>query len=1310
MAIARVVANDSDGGATTTPFTLTFNQNPVAGNLLVICIASPNPTGSISAVGWTLIEDAPFQTNSRTATILAKISAGAGDLNVSVTDTGAGTIQWEAFEFSGVPASILQDGTANGSQDAGGTVTTLASPSITLGNKDSLIIFARASSATDGGGNTWTNGTLLAANLRNRLSVAAWLPGSSGAKSSTNSWTSAIRAGLAVAAFKPLATTLSVSNTITVTENVVVSIVPPDLAVNVSDNITVSENISVAPQVGIAISTQITQFIEMSVGLFNPTLAINTPVEIPDIATKLNTADFDGSVSFYFEANVVTNYATGTHTTYAELYNHTDGVAVAGSQVSSSKLASSGDFDRQRSGPITLSGDKVYTVRLKQTDVSSSIQNYISGARIIVVQGGNITKTQIHHQLGYEVTTSSTSNTNRLVQSMQMLYEASRYDGSVTVRHDANLKATSGNTTTSGIYDETAGSLVTSSEVSTTSTTFGIQSSANLTLTDGHVYRPTHYVSAGGTVFQEGNKLVFTITGSPTKFLAYMQAMSYDGGSGGATSTAGYFYPNDNHPLFNTGDFAGGLVGYAHEALIKTSDAAQTATAELFTGIDNAYTDYPASEVAHTGDTTVTRVRSNNFPPPSGALNIAGAIKSSGGGATATLYKSFVVVALTGLPVSDMITVSENVAVTITGGGVVDDSVNVNDTITATENVNLSVNLSISVSDSVTITESVHPEVNSFIAKSDTITVSENVIVTLVGLLAVSDNVTITEAVTLVVPLSINVSDSVTVTEATTVGNTLSVTVSDTITTTDTPKLNELALPSVSDTITTSENVNVTTGAQVSASDTITTSEAVTVVIPGGSPAISVQDTVTITENVSMFGLPLSIAVSDNIAVSESVGMQETVSINVAETSGFNLTNTAVIDTSADYKGLGFGGSEHKIAKNSGGRLFAAYRKKLSSIYEPYIAYSDDGITWTPVNIANIVTDDQRVPSIAVGPDNVIHVVWYGKDPSNTGTNQRQIKYSRSTDNGATYSAWVSVGGDVTGYAGSSLWQEHPTVFVDPSNSSNLYVAWEGRDATNLTAQWIKFSKSTDGGTTWSGWVNVSGAGSRPNIVKTTDGKLHVAYYSSTGTVGTVQQIQHVISTDNGGTWSSPTIIGDTGFDARNVSIIDDGNNLHAVWRQLNASFSTAQIHYSKFTGTWSAPIAISPILNLWQFFSTISMQGTVPTVLWLETNQSSGYTSEDPTAGLIYVSRFYNGAWTPRQQLTTSGTDLYPYLNKNSLDMIYSNGLVTPFNFVYGLLASYDTGFHVSDSVNVTIPGVVADLGVVVTAGIQQINGPQIV
>lgn len=392
------------------------------------------------------------------------------------------------------------------------------------------------------------------------------------------------------------------------------------------------------------------------------------------------------------------------------------------------------------------------------------------------------------------------------------------------------------------------------------------------------------------------------------------------------------------------------------------------------------------------------------------------------------------------------------------------------------------------------------------------------------------------------------------------------------------------------------------------------------------------------------------------------------------------VASPSVVDSTNDYEGIGFGGNEKKISINSANRTFIAYRKKLAGVYQPYVAYSDDGATWTVVNVATVSGGFlQRVPSVIVGAGDKVHCVWYGQDPNNTGTNQRQIKYSGSTDNGVTWSAWVSVGGDVPGYISSSLWQEHPVIIEDIHTTGMLYVFWEGRDANSQSAQQVKFSMSTDNGVTWSAWINttsdsVVSSHSRPTIAQMADGSLHVTYYSTNGTTGSVQQIQHVYSNDGGATWSNPAIIGDTGYDSRNSSLISLGSTLLCVWRAIDASYSTTQIKYAIYNGTWSAPVNVSPDSNRWNFFPTLSFVNGFPTCAWVSTFDTSGYTSDNPTSGQIAVSTFNGDTWSPRALVTPGGyNSLYPYMNKvGGLVYIMSPSISSSFSdsIIYGTLS----------------------------------------
>ena len=218
--------------------------------------------------------------------------------------------------------------------------------------------------------------------------------------------------------------------------------------------------------------SQIKQHIDMCVGPFQNAGTANTYTIFPEIRAKLNTADFDGTILYYFEVDLLSLAVGGT--AYAELYNATDSTSVSSSEVS---IAYDGNSStkRIRSGAISLSGDKEYTIRVKH-DITNLSNAVLYGARIIVVQSGTITKTQIQIELGVEANASSTSTSNILDEAGTFLYEASKYDGSVTIRHDAVIKSTSGNTTSSGIYDVTAAGVISSSTVSTTSTSYSTQS------------------------------------------------------------------------------------------------------------------------------------------------------------------------------------------------------------------------------------------------------------------------------------------------------------------------------------------------------------------------------------------------------------------------------------------------------------------------------------------------------------------------------------------------------------------------------------------------------------------------------------------------------------------------------------------------------------------------------------------------------------------------------------------------------------------------------------------------------------------
>ena len=170
-------------------------------------------------------------------------------------------------------------------------------------------------------------------------------------------------------------------------------------------------------------------------------------------------------------------------------------------------------------------------------------------------------------------------------------------------------------------------------------------------------------------------------------------------------------------------------------------------------------------------------------------------------------------------------------------------------------------------------------------------------------------------------------------------------------------------------------------------------------------------------------------------------------------------TGSWAVDSSEDYRALGYSG-QRKVASDGSGGFYLAYRKKNGGRHQIFLAHArvEGGkyifdYTDQPISFVS-AGDDQRVPSIAVDEEGVLHLVWYGTNSGNS-SNERQIKYSRSKDQGATWSEWKNIA-PVSGFRiTDEYWQEHPVV---TSKNGKLWVVWEGRDAKNVKQQ-IKITK-----------------------------------------------------------------------------------------------------------------------------------------------------------------------------------------------------------------------------------------------------------
>ncbi len=358
---------------------------------------------------------------------------------------------------------------------------------------------------------------------------------------------------------------------------------------------------------------------------------------------------------------------------------------------------------------------------------------------------------------------------------------------------------------------------------------------------------------------------------------------------------------------------------------------------------------------------------------------------------------------------------------------------------------------------------------------------------------------------------------------------------------------------------------------------------------------------------------------------------------------GFS-TESIEVDKTQDSKALGYSG-QRKIVKDKSNNFHIAYRKKFNEAYEVFVAKlsGDDG---------RMVSGTEKPIALmgvtqrvpSIAIDSQDHLhVVWYGPDSKKQKNNRQIKYSRSVDGGESWSEQANIS-FVSGYDSQEYWQEHPFIFV--GNDDELYIVWEGKDINNKHQQ-VKFIKSLDYGETWSQWINIyltsGNTQSRPIVLQGNNGRLHVLMYSSINQ--TVQQIRYVFSDDDGDSWSNLENISNSVFDARHISAaIDQTGKLHVAWRAPREISCPAQIHYCALSDNgWSDHVIISPSDNF-QFFPSITTdKNNIPYIVWMESEKKYNFPKERPESGKIYFSYLMANKFSEAKLVSLGDYNFYP-------------------------------------------------------------------
>jgi hypothetical protein len=306
----------------------------------------------------------------------------------------------------------------------------------------------------------------------------------------------------------------------------------------------------------------------------------------------------------------------------------------------------------------------------------------------------------------------------------------------------------------------------------------------------------------------------------------------------------------------------------------------------------------------------------------------------------------------------------------------------------------------------------------------------------------------------------------------------------------------------------------------------------------------------------------------------------------------------------------------------------------------------DGGLTWQPGGNLGFTTPTRTYerhgdPVVTAGSDGTFYAATLIGSPKTYPLTYGGIGVFTSRDGGATWDGPFPVveraPQDKPRYADDKEW-----ITVDDTGGpydGNLYVSWIRNDTANTQDIASVFSRSTDGGRTWSP-ETVLGRGAGAQVSVGPNGEVH-AIRTCEGFICSQT------SRDGGVTFDAPVRIAPSGTFWSNAVDISTGphrGNLYVAWiasitgPQLTRSY-VGTVYFARSTDggkSWEGPVAITPIGTGTALFQTIAADRVTGEVMltWLDRR-------ENPTGKKfrLMMTRSTDGgkSFTPHSAVTTA-------------------------------------------------------------------------
>jgi hypothetical protein len=203
------------------------------------------------------------------------------------------------------------------------------------------------------------------------------------------------------------------------------------------------------------------------------------------------------------------------------------------------------------------------------------------------------------------------------------------------------------------------------------------------------------------------------------------------------------------------------------------------------------------------------------------------------------------------------------------------------------------------------------------------------------------------------------------------------------------------------------------------------------------------------------------------------------------------------------------------ITADSAGVLHAAWSSKNATYPNSFnIRYSkstDGGATWatpTQINTNNSTDTHHQQPCIVIRSDGNPTILWAQTYPG-------ALKIKAVNFSGSAWSAEITV------HDGVTYVQAAPCAVVDSSGA--MHVSWKGYDATDTAQDNLRYSKSTDNGATWATHTkltsgNTYGVG-LSSIAVDGANNVYIVWYQRHAGSTTYAQIRKIVY--SGGSWGA---------------------------------------------------------------------------------------------------------------------------------------------------------------------------------------------